>query len=105
MFITKEQKHEKGNHWGLAVSVSDDGLGILLDQHLHHEWSCSHLHNLLLWRKLHNKLFLRENTYLTAGFSMVYISFVKSADTHRQNMRPFTHAFTRKGQCVGTGAQ
>lgn len=98
MFITKEQKHEKGNYWGLAGFVSDDGLGILLDQHLHNEWACSHLHNLLLWRKLHNKLFLRENTYLTAGFSMVYISFVKAIAPHRRNMRPFTHAFTRKGQ-------
>ena len=60
MFITKEQKHEKGNYWGLAGFVGDDGLGILLDQHLHHEWSCSYMHNLLLWSQLHNKLFLSK---------------------------------------------
>ena len=58
MFITKEQKHEKGNHWGLVGLVGDDGLGVLLDQHLHHEWACNYLHNLLLWSQLHNKLFL-----------------------------------------------
>lgn len=105
MFITKEQKHEKGNHWGLAGSVSDNGLGIMYDSYHHVWWANRHLHNLLFWHKLHNKLFLRENTYLTAGFSMVYISFVKAIAPHRRNMRPFTHAFTRKGQWVSTGAQ
>jgi len=90
--------YEKGNYWGLVGSVNDSCLGILCDEHLHNEWSCGDLHDLLLWRQLHNKLFLRENTYLTVGFSMVYIPFVKAIAPHRQNMRPFTHAFTRKGQ-------
>jgi hypothetical protein len=97
-FITKECKHEKGNYWGLVEFGSDYGLGIVYDSHHHVWWANRHLHNLLLWQQLHNKLFLRENTYLTAGFFMVYIPFVKAIAPHRRNMRPFTHAFTRKGQ-------
>jgi hypothetical protein len=96
-FITKECKHEKGNYWGLVEFGSDYGLGIMYDSHHHVWWANRHLYNLLFWWQLFYKLLLRENTYLTAGFSMVYISFVKSADTHRRNMRPFTHAFTPKG--------
>ena len=105
LFI-KKKMYEKGNYWGLVGPVSDYGLGILFYPHNHLWWANGCMYNLLLclWQ-LHNNLLLRENTYLTVGFSMVYIPFVKSADPLRQNMRPFTHAFTRKGQCVGTGAQ
>jgi len=50
--------YEKGNYWGLFGSVNDSCLGILCDEHLHNEWSCGDLHDLLLWWKLHDKLFL-----------------------------------------------
>lgn len=66
--------YEKGNSWGLVLFVSEHGLGILCNKYLHNEWSNGDLYNLLLclWQ-LHNKLLLRENTYLTVGFFMVYI--------------------------------
>jgi hypothetical protein len=57
-FITKERKHEKGNYWGLVEFGSDYGLGIVYDSHHHVWWANRHLHNLLLWQQLHNKLFL-----------------------------------------------
>ena len=49
MFITKEQKHEKGNHWGLVGLVGDNGLGILYDSHHHVWWANRHLYDMLFW--------------------------------------------------------
>jgi hypothetical protein len=39
---------------------SDYGLGIVYDSHHHVWWANRHLHNLLLWQQLHNKLFLSK---------------------------------------------